>query len=592
MPAHGRNGLVGVDEADKAICSILEDWIFLVREDAGALASSAVPGFEVDVWSRPGAIAGLKDKKVIVVLSEFGEERTDEFEVLGAVRKAEPLAFRTWKPVGLGDDTTPTLRAWSEKYSVPETLFWDKPWLGLPPPIGEPRKVGWACTDMGNAERMASRFGPIIRYCRPWKKWLIWSGQRWEQDETGKIDNFAKKTMRMIYEEAAGAFDEEERKMFANWAIKCESSQKIASMLRLVWSEPRIPILPAVLDPSPWLFNCPNGTIDLRTGVLKSHDRSDLITRMSPVEFLVDAVAPLWEGIIRRIFDEDEGLVGFVQRLFGLALTGIATEQILPVFYGEGANGKSTILNALLDVMGPDYATVAPPGLLFSKHFEGHPTDKASLFGMRLLVDMESAEGDRLNEALVKQLTGSDRISARRMREDFWSFMPTHKLILCTNNQPAVGETKSAIWRRLKLVPFTVEIPEAEQQQDLPTRLRAEFPGILAWCVRGCVEWVRDGLKTPRVIQDATLEYRSEEDSLGQFIKDECVTGENYRVKASKLYGAFRKSQQEFGNGFASQTAFGRSIRKRGFERHESHGMWYLGIDLRRDEEESTNGYV
>ena len=185
---NGRSGLTGIKEADQSICSILEDWLFLVREDAGALANSAVPGFDVDVWSRPGAIKNLKGKKVILVFSQFGEERKDEFEILGAVRQAEPAALRVWKPYGLGDETTPTLRALSERYSLPETLFWDKPWLSPPPPIGEPRKVGWACTDMGNAERMADRFGSILRYCRPWKKWITWTGQRWEQDDTGRVE--------------------------------------------------------------------------------------------------------------------------------------------------------------------------------------------------------------------------------------------------------------------------------------------------------------------------------------------------------------------------------------------------------------------
>jgi putative DNA primase/helicase len=275
--------------------------------------------------------------------------------------------------------------------------------------------------------------------------------------------------------------------------------------------------------------------------------------------------------------------MGFVQRLFGMALTGDVSEQILPIFFGDGGNGKSTILNALLDILGPDYAIVAPPGLLFKKHSDAHPTAQASLFGMRLVVDLESAEGARLNETLVKQLTGSDRISARRMREDFWTFLPTHKLILCTNHQPTVGETKSAIWRRLKLVPFNVEIPEAEQRHDLPQLLRDEFPGILAWAVRGCVEWVSSGLKTPEIIQTATSEYRDAEDMLGQFIKDACITGPNLRVKSTRLYQAFCNSLQQSSNSLISQTSFGRTMVKRGFVRHESHGIWYLDIDLRRD---------
>jgi len=588
MALNGRNGHPVSQNRD--VCSILEDWIFLVRQDAGALASAGSHGFTVDTWDRKGAIQGLAGKKVILVFDHFGQERKDEFEVLGAVRDVGPALLRIWKPFGLGDEITPTLRDLSERYDLAEMLFWEKPWESEPPPVSERRKAGWPCTDMGNSERMASRYGPLIRFCRPWKKWLVWSGQRWDQDETGRIEVMAKSTMRAVYEEAAGAGDSAEREMYAKWAVKCESAQRITSMLRLVWSEPRIPILPAVLDRDPWLFNCPNGTIDLRKGEMRPHDRSDLITRMSPVEFDPLATCPVWDEFLRRIFAGDLELISYIQRLCGLALTGDVSNQILPIFWGEGGNGKSTLIGALLDIMGPDYAIVAPPGLLFAKHSESHPTDKASLFGMRLVVDLESAEGARLNEALVKQLTGSDRISARRMREDFWTFQPTHKLVLCTNNQPAVGETKSAIWRRLKLIPFTVEIPEAEQRQELPTLLKAEYPGILAWAVRGCAAMAKEGLQTPKVIQDATLEYRAEEDVIGRFIEDECIIGVNYRIKASKLYGAFRKSMQESGNSLMTQTAFGRTMRKRGFEKHESHGMWYLGIDLRNDEHESTDG--
>lgn len=455
--------------------------------------------------------------------------------------------------------------------------------------VPSPKKLrpGWACTDLGNAERMASHFGPVMRYCKPWKNWLTWNGQRWALDDLGRINVMAKATMRRIYEEAANARDQAEREMYAKWAIKCESAAKINSMLQLVCWESDIPILPATLDPNPWLFNCPNGTVDLETGKLRTHDRSDLITRMSPVEFDPSASCPLWEEFVNRIFAGNRDLIGFIQRLCGLALTGDVSEQILPIFFGEGGNGKSTLLNALLDIMGPDYAIMAPPGLLFAKQNEGHPTDKASLFGMRLVIDMESAEGARLNEAIVKQLTGSDRISARRMREDFWTFLPTHKLIVCTNNQPAIAETKNAIWRRLKLVPFTVEIPEAEQKADLPRLLKAEFPGILAWCVRGCVDWVTRGLQTPDVIQKATSEYRAEEDTLTAFINEECLIGDSYRVKASMFYRAYLDQLDQSGPVRVTQTSVGRAMKKKGFEKKISDGKWYIGIALRSNHVES-----
>lgn len=584
---HRRNGKTN----DRDISLILEDWIFLVREHGGILARATEHGLNVWDWTgRYGGIVpdsllpDIKGKKVIVVMDEVGDRHHDEFEILGKVRADQPALLRVWKPFGLGDEKTPTLKELSKQYSLEELLWWEKPWENEPPPARPERRAGWPCTDMGNAERMANRYGSSIRFCRPWKKWLVWDGQRWIQDDLGRVNVMAKTTIRKIYEEAAGAFDTSDREKLAKWAIKCEASARIGGLLQLVWSEPRVPIIPAALDPDPWLFNCPNGTVELKTGTMRRHDRSDLITRMSPVEFDPIATCPLWEETIERVFAANVELIGFVRRLFGLALTGDVSEQILPIFFGEGGNGKSTILNTLLDIMGSDYAIVAPPGLLFAKHNEGHPTDKASLFGMRLVVDLESAEDARLNEALVKQLTGSDRISARRMREDFWTFLPTHKLILCTNNQPAVSETKSAIWRRLKLVPFAVEIPEAEQRTDLPKRLKAEYPGILAWAVRGCVEWVNHGLQTPKVIQDATAEYRAEEDALATFLNQECKRLEGARVKASTLYQRFVDQADRRGPNRMSRQAFGRAMKKKGFTKTLSNGKWYDDLVLLDDE--------
>ncbi len=586
MADHRRNG----KPIDRDVSSICEDWLFLVEEHAAALASCCEYGLNVDYWHREGIEKELRGKKVILVFRDIGEERIEEWKALAKVREAGAIV-RIWKPTLLGDDKTPTLRALAGRYNLSEMLWWEKPWLhDSPPPRPAERRAGWPCTDLGNAERMASRYGPTIRYCRPWSKWLVWTGERWQQDDLGKVNVMAKATIRKIFDEAAAANESAERAILAKWAIACESAARVAAMLRLVWSEPRIPLLPSALDADPWLFNCPNGTIDLKTGSLKTHDREDMITRLCPIEFDTDAHCELWEETMDRIFAGNQDLIGFIQRLFGMMLTGVCSEQVLPIFYGEGANGKSTILNALLDIMGSDYGMVAPPGLLFAKRSEGHPTDKAALFGMRLVVDQESAEGARLNEALVKQLTGSDRISARRMREDFWTFLPTHKLVLSTNNQPAIQETKSAIWRRLKLVPFNVEIPEAEQNRDLPKLLKPEYPGILAWCVRGCVEWVKHGLQTPEIVEVATAEYRAEEDLLGTFLMDECITGPSLRVKASKLYHAYRNSCERSGNSCGTLTAFGRSMVKRGYKREVSNGKWYLDIDLRNDEPIKNNG--
>ena len=225
----------------------------------------------------------------------------------------------------------------------------------------------------------------------------------------------------------------------------------------------------------------------------------------------------------------------------------------------------------------------APPGLLTMKKGDRHPTELASLFNKRLVVESETAEGAQFNENLVKQLTGSDKIRARRMREDFWEFDPTHKILMCTNHKPEIRETKNAIWRRVKLVPFNVTIPDDEQDARLPERLRAEYPGILAWCVEGCLDWLEVGLEIPSAVEDATAEYRRESDVIGEFLAAECTvdpSNPSLRVRATPLYARYQKWA---GADAVNQRKFGKAMGERGFRKHVNNGTEYLGVGLRME---------
>jgi putative DNA primase/helicase len=229
----------------------------------------------------------------------------------------------------------------------------------------------------------------------------------------------------------------------------------------------------------------------------------------------------------------------------------------------------------------------------YLKHFlekhKPHPTERAFLFGKRLVVAMESREEARLNEALIKQLTGSDAITARRMHEDNWTFSPTHKLMLCTNHKPVIRGTDHAIWRRPKLVPFEVRIPEEDKILDFPTRLRAEYPGILARCVRGCLDWQKNGLGVPKEVKDATEKYRSEQDTLAVFIAEECIVGDGCRAKAGVMYQRYREKTEHLGGEPISLTRFGKAISERGFEKEPNNGIWYLGIGLHERDAAKTS---
>ncbi len=351
----------------------------------------------------------------------------------------------------------------------------------------QPTRGSRPLTDSGNAERFADQHGDKVRYCYPWNGYLAYDGARWARDCVGAVEQLAKQTARSILKEASGESDDDRRKALVKYATRSESGQSRASMLRLAQSEPGIPIMPEQLDQDVWALNCPNGTIDLRTGNLRPHRREDHITKLCHVVYDSDATCPRWIEFQDRICDGHESLIAFKQRFYGYCLTGDVSEQVLLILYGGGANGKSTEVNTFLRLLGEDYAMKAPADFLMVKRGE-HPTAQAGLYGMRFVACVETDEGRRFAESMVKDLTGSERIRARRMREDFWEFDPTHKIILASNHKPTVRGTDHAIWRRIRLVPFAVTIPESEQDKSLPGKLLTELPGILAWCVRGCLD--------------------------------------------------------------------------------------------------------
>jgi putative DNA primase/helicase len=362
------------------------------------------------------------------------------------------------------------------------------------------------------------------------------------------------------------------------WCIKSEAAPRINAMLDMARSEPGIPILPEAFDRNPWLLNCANGTLELKTGRLREHRREDYITKLCPVEYHEGAEAPRFQDFMRDIFDDNTALIQYLQRLAGRCLTGDVSEQDLHIFWGGGANGKSTLLNVLLEMLGLDYAMKAPAELLMVKRGESHPTERADLFGKRLVVATETEEGRQLAESLVKELTGGDRIRARRMREDFWEFGPTHKVVLCTNHKPRIKGTDHAIWRRIRLVPFTVTFSEDKQDKHLPEKLRAELPGVLLWAVQGCLEWQHHGMETPESVLVATKEYQVGEDLLAQWLAECCLTGPNYRARARDLYANYHAWCERGGETPQKQRGFGEAMTERGLKRETSNGTWYVGV--------------
>jgi putative DNA primase/helicase len=429
-----------------------------------------------------------------------------------------------------------------------------------------PQRPGSAVnlTDLGNAERLVERHGVDLRYVYAWEKWLVWDGRVWKVDDTGEVERRAKETVRAIYVEASNAEGADARKALASHAKSSEARGRIEAMISLARSEPGIAIAPEELDADPWALTTPNGTLDLRAGELRPHRREDHITKASPVEYDPDAAAPAWAAFLERVLPGEE-LRAFVRRVVGYSATGDTSEQCMMINHGTGANGKSTFQEAIAAALG-NYAMRAPTEMLLAKHSSGIPNDVARLKGARFVSASETEEGRRLAESLVKDLTGQDTITARFMRAEWFDFRPTHKLWLSTNHKPEIRGTDTAIWRRIRLVPWAVTIPPVQQDKKLPSKLREELPGILAWIVKGCLEWQREGLRPPAEVRRATGKYRAEMDVLAAFIDDECVVSEHATASAKALYSAYRGWCEENGEKAESQRRFGGRLKERGYE--------------------------
>jgi putative DNA primase/helicase len=468
-----------------------------------------------------------------------------------------------------------------------------------PPPMtaaddGAPHK-----TDVGNGRRLAQARKDEFRHCHVWGKDVVWAGSHWTLDHTGQVERWAKETVQEIYREALAETSNDERhKALVAHALRSEDVRHIRGMVSLARSEPGVSVVPQELDRDPWALNLPNGTLDLRSGQLRPHRRADYLTKLCPTRWEPTADCPRWKDFLDSVFQADQDVITFVQRYLGYCLTGDVREQMLPVFWGFGSNGKSTLLRTVQAVLGADYVVTAGENLLIATDRERHPTELVPLFGARLVLAAETEEGASLNEKRVKGLTGGEPITARRMYENPWSFEPTHKIILVTNYRPKIRGKDYAIRRRVRLVPFSVTYwrpedydgppgtldPELTVDPQLPDRLLAEAPGILRWMVEGCMDWQGHGLGTPRTVLDATAEYFSGkvEESLKDFLGGHCTRDKNDRASVTKLFAAFKTWCAAEGKPEPTAMGFGLAMQHCGFEKNPGK-RYYLGLRLNEE---------
>jgi putative DNA primase/helicase len=431
-------------------------------------------------------------------------------------------------------------------------------------------------TELGYARRLIEVYGARLRFVVAWNRWLIWDGTRWAPDTDGQAPRWMKVIARAVT--SAVILDQAEKDVLRA-AKRAESNGSVKGALTLASTEPEIAVSPDDLDADPYLLNCRNGILDLRTGQLGPHDPVRLLTKMAGSACEPGAPGPTFTKFLERI-QPDPAMREYLSRLLGHALDGTVAAHILPIFYGDGANGKSTLVDAVMAALG-DYADAADPDLLRARTFDAHPTGVADLYGLRLALLHESDAGHRLAEGTVKRLTGGDRLKARRMREDFWSFDPSHTFVMLTNHKPVVGGTDEGIWRRLRLVPFEVVIPPEERDEGLGRQLAEELPAVLAWLVGGYRAWRAGGFAEPQQVTEATDAYRAESDPLGRFITERCLLMASYYTGSTDLFTAYEKWCATEREDAGTPTAFATAMKAKGFESSKSNGrMRWRGIGL------------
>lgn len=434
-------------------------------------------------------------------------------------------------------------------------------------------------TEYGNAQRLVEWHHEDLRYNYDWKQWLVWLEGRWSTNHKGAVMRHAKATVKQMYRDAstraasAAKEDDAAKRLemgasadaLLKWARRSETRRVLEATISLAESEPGIPVDSMDLDTHDLLFNCLNGTVDLTTGQCKDSARDELLTKMSNVIFDPAAKCPIWLAFLERIMGGDRAIIGYLQRAIGYSLTGLVGEHCLFVLHGTGRNGKSTFLGNFLGMLG-DYARKGPTDLLLAKKGEAHPTERSVLYGTRFVACIETEEGRRMDENMVKELTGGDMVSTRRMRENFWDFNPKHHLWLGTNHKPNVRGTDLAIWSRLRLIPFVVTIPYPERDKDLPDKLKQEWPGIFNWALQGCLEWQKHGLQEPQGVLQATDSYKEEMDVLGSFLTDSVISDPSAKVRSSDLYAAYTQWAKVSGERTIAKRAFGLALEERAYK--------------------------
>ena len=452
--------------------------------------------------------------------------------------------------------------------------------------VDEEKMRAYTFDDMGNAERFVDLFGENVRYCYTEKKWYFYNSMRWSVDNLGVILRMADKCVEAMKAEAKLYLQADEEsggdmaKAFEKHMKSSRSNKSKKAMLNEI--EHHLPILPIQMDRYKMALNTPSGIINLKNGDVKAHNPEYYFTKITSVDCAEAADCPRWLAFLDDIFAGDKDLIRYIQKAVGYSLTGSTAEQCAFFLYGTGRNGKSTFIDVIRDVFG-DYAANIQPETIMVKSSQSNAinSDIARLKGARLVTSVEPNEGVRLNEGLLKQLTGDDTVTARKLYSEEFEFKPEFKLWMATNHKPIIRGTDTGIWRRIHMIPFDVQIPEDKVDKNLTHKLKAEMTGIFKWCIDGCLMWQREGLQLPAAVLKSVREYRREMDVISAFIEDKCTL--EGTVQASTLYAAYVSWADSNNEYCMSNTKFSTEIAKR-FEKIKGRNYnYFTGISIRSE---------
>ncbi|WP_337970302.1 phage/plasmid primase, P4 family [Virgibacillus salexigens] len=445
-------------------------------------------------------------------------------------------------------------------------------------------KKYYSYDDTGNAQRFTDTFGEVVRYSFIRKNWYYYNDKTWQLDQEGKVKNLVDEILQKMKKEPvyiADDVDEEDAKKHLTKHIKySRGSNGKTNMLKE--SQHLLPIKPETFDKDKHLLNVQNGYLDLHTGELRDHDKDKFFTKIASIEYTDKIDCPMWVDFLNQIFDGNQDLIHYMQRSVGYSLSGSTEEQMMFILHGNGRNGKSVFLDIITEMLGNYTTNIQPQTIMVKQQTNNASPDIAKLAGARLVTTTEPNEGMRFDEGLIKQLTGGDRVSARFLHENEFEFTPQFKLWMATNHKPFIRGTDDGIWRRMAIIPFTVQIPENKVDKNLKYKLRREMTAILNWAVEGYREWQRVGLKEPQIIKDQRNSYRTEMDVVELFISECCYRKAGEREKSKDLYQVYKGWAKDNGQYTMNSTKFGKEMSHK-FQKIRSNGSWYVGLKLRSE---------